>query len=177
MSEEKKEIKSILKDLQSKDTSKILEALKRNRKVGNQETFKAVLNCLKETDDPNVEANIIQFLHDLKDESSIPLLIEAIEDEEYSYYHSFLIASFWQSSLDGSDYIELFIRKAIKNDYMTTLEVLTVVENFDSFFSQDELIEYEADLNDAVLEEENAEKKKLLESLADVVRNLPIEGE
>ncbi len=177
MSEENKEIKSILSDLQSKDTTKILDALKRNRKDGNQATFKAVLLCLKDTDDPDVEANIIQFLHDLKDESSIPPLIEAIENEEYSYYHSFLIASFWQSSLDGSDYIELFIRKAIENDYMTALEVLTVVENFDNFFTQDELIEYEADLNEAVLEEENEEKKKLLESLADVVRNLPIEGE
>jgi hypothetical protein len=177
MSEENKEIKSIISDLQSGDTAKILDALKRNRKDGNKTTFKAVLLCLKDTDDPDVEANIIQFLHDLKDESSIPLLIEAIEDEAYSYYHSFLIASFWQSSLDGSDYIELFIKKAIENDYMTALEVLTVVENFDNFFSQDELIEFEADINEAVLEEQNEEKKKLLESLADVVRNLPIEGE
>ena len=60
---------------------------------------------------------------------------------------------------------------------MTSLEALTVIENFDSAYSQDELLDLESDLNEAIEEEEDDDKKTLLISMADVVRNLPIEGE
>ena len=60
---------------------------------------------------------------------------------------------------------------------MTTLEALTVVENFDATFSASDLLEYETDLNHAADEEADENKKVLLISMADAIRNLPIEGE
>jgi HEAT repeat protein len=124
-----------------------------------------------------VEAAIIEFLYDLKDEDSIPVLIDAIQDEEFSFYQSFLVATFWQAAIDGSDYLNLFVKTAIKGEYMTSLEALTVIENFDSAFPQDELSELESDLIEAAEEVQDEDKKALLVSMADVVRNLPIEGE
>lgn len=175
--ENKKEVDSILKDFQASDANIVLQAIKKNRKEGNQQTFQALLELLKDTDEPLVEASIIEFLYDLKDEQSVPILITAIQDEEYAFYHSFLVASFWQSAIDGSEYLEEFVKAAIHGEYMTSLEALTVVENFDSSFSHDLLLDLEAELNEAVENEENEDKKALLISLGDVVRNLPIEGE
>lgn len=177
MAEDSKAVKEILKELAASDPKIVIEAIKKNRKEGNAKTFKALLNTLRDTDEPTVEAEIIQFLFDLKDEESIPILIDAIKDEDMSYYHSFLVSSFWQAAIDGSEYLEEFIQAAIKGEYMTTLEALTVIENFDSAFSQSDLIEYDADINEAAENEENEDKKALLISLGDVVRNLPIEGE
>ena len=177
MAEDSKAVKDILKDLKANDANIVLEAIKRNRKDGNVKTFKALLETLRDTDEPTVEASIIEFLYDLKDEDSIPALVEAINDEEFSYYHSFLVAAFWQSSIDGSGHIDLFVQKAIDGDYMTALEALTVIENFDSSFSQSELLEYETEINEATEKETNEDKKALLISMGDVVRNLPIEGE
>ena len=136
-----------------------------------------MLQLLRDTDEPTVEASIIEFLYDLKDEESIPVLIDAILDEEYAFYHSFLVAAFWQSAIDGADYLDVFVKAAIKGEYMTTLEALTVIENFDSAFAQIDLMDYESDLNEAIEAEENEDKKALLISIGDVVRNLPIEGE
>jgi len=170
-------ISSILNDLNASDPKIVLDAIKKSRKDGNAKTFQAILNTLKDTDEPTVEAAIIEFLYDLKDEESIPVLVDAIENEEMSYYHSFLVSAFWQSAIDGSDHLDLFVRAAIKGEYMTSLEALTVIENFDSAFSQSELLDYEADLNEAAENEENQDKKALLISLGDVIRNLPIEGE
>jgi len=170
-------VKEIIKDLGAEDAQIVLNAIKKSRKDGNAETLRAILNTLKDTDEPSVEAAVIEFLFDLKDEESVAVLIEAIQDNEMSYYHNFLVSSFWQAAIDGSAYLEVFVRAAIKGEYMTTLEALTVVENFDSAYSQSELTEFEADINEAVEEEENEDKKTLLISLGDVVRNLPIEGE
>jgi HEAT repeat protein len=170
-------IKAILKDLQANDPKIVLDAISRNRKDGDENTFRALLNTLKATDEPDVEAAIIQFLYDLKDEKSIPVLIEAIQDMEMSYYHSFLVAAFWQAAIDGSEHLDVFVKAAINGEYMTSLEALTVIENFDSAFAQSELENYVADINVAIEEEENEEKKKLLQSLVEVIGNLPVEGE
>ena len=177
MAEDSKAVKTILKDLSASDPKIVLEAIAKNRKDGNAKTFKALLSVLKDTDEPTVEAEIIQFLFDLKDEDSIPILIEAIQDKEMHYYQSFLVSAFWQSAIDGSDHLELFVKTGISGEYLTTLEALTVIENFDRAYPQSELLELEADINDAVENELNEDKKALLVSLSDVVRNLPFEGE
>lgn len=177
MSENSKVIQEILTNFKSSDSKIVLEAIKLNRKEGNSNTFKALLELLRDTDEPIVEASVIEFLYDLKDEESIPHLIAAIQNEEFSFYHSFLVATFWQSAIDGSDNLELFVKVAIKGDYMTSLEALTVIENFDSAYPQDELLDLESDLIEAIENEEDEDKKALLSSMADVVRNLPIEGE
>jgi len=172
-----KELKKIKEALQSSNKDSVLEGIKLSRAHGTQESFKWMLETLKKTDEPDVEAAIIQFLYDLKDASSIEPLIEALKDDSMAYYHSFLIATFWQSAIDGSPYLDLFVEKAITGEYMSTLEALTVIENFDSSFPADLLMECEADLSEAIEQEEGEEKKNLLISLADVVRNLPQEGE
>ncbi|MBL4707804.1 MAG: HEAT repeat domain-containing protein [Flavobacteriales bacterium] len=177
MAENAKIIAEIIKDFKADEIKVVLEAIKKNRKEGNSSTFKALLDLLKDTDEPLIEANIIEFLYDLKDEESIPVLVQAIQDEEYAFYHNFLVAAFWQSAIDGADYLEVFLKAAIKGEYMTTLEALTVIENFDSAFAQEDLMNYESELNEAIEGEENEDKKALLISINDVVRNLPIEGE
>ena len=177
MSQNSVVIKEIISHFKSDDSKIVLEAIKKNRKEGNSVSFKALLELLRDTDEPTVEAAIIEFLYDLKDEESIPVLIDAIQDEDFLFYQSFLVAAFWQSAIDGSDYVDVFVKTAIKGDYMTSLEALTVIENFDSAFPQDELIELESDLIEAAEEVDDDDKKVLLVSMADVVRNLPIEGE
>lgn len=177
MSQNSAVIKEITSNFKSNNAKTVLEAIKKNRQEGNSVSFKALLELLRDTDEPTVEAAIIEFLYDLKDEESIPVLINAIQDEEFSFYQSFLVAAFWQSAIDGSAYLDLFVKVAINGDYMTSLEALTVIENFDSAYSQDELLDVESDLNEAAEEEEDDDKKALLLSMAEVVRNLPIEGE
>jgi hypothetical protein len=177
MTSNSKAVQSIIQDFQSPEPEMVLKAIKTNRKEGNQDSFKALLSLLKDTDEPLVEASIIEFLYDLKDEESVPVLIEAIQDDEFAFYHNFLVAGFWQSAIDGSDYLEEFVTVAINGEYMTSLEALTVVENFDRAYNQNLLLDLEADLNEALEKEENDDKKALLVGLSDVIRNLPIEGE
>ncbi len=177
MAEDSKAIKSILTDIQASNEQIVLDAIKRNRKEGNNKTFAALLQTLKKTDEPSVEAAIIEFLYDLKDQGSVDVLINALNDHEMAFYDSFLIAAFWQSPIDGSEHLQLFVKKAIEGDYMVCLEALTVVENFDSRFNSETIIELEADLEEAIEAEKERDKKNLLISLRKVVSTLPREGE
>jgi len=177
MTTESKAIKQIKTALSSSTKAQLLEGIKLSRAHANRETFELMLKLLKETDEAEVEAAIIQFLYDLKDESSVEPLIAALQDESMRYYHAFLIAAFWQSAIDGSPYIEIFVKKAIEGEYMVSLEALTVVENFDSSFPDDLLMELDADLMEAIESEEQEEKRNLLISMKEVVSKLPVEGE
>lgn len=168
---------SLIKGLQSNDTSIVLDSIKKNRKEGNSKSFEVLMTVLRDTDEPTIEAAIIEFLFDLKDQDSVPILLRCIQDKEYEYYKHFLIASFWQSAIDGSDELAFFVEQGVKGDYMSCLEALTVVENFDAAYNEMELADLEADLQEAVDKEKNKDKKELLIAFGDVVRNLPIEGE
>ena len=44
-------------------------------------------------------------------------------------YTSDVIAIFWQSRLDFSNYLPVFVRVFIKEDYQTAIEAFTVVES------------------------------------------------
>ena len=177
MAENSTAVQSILKDLNAGDPKIVLEAITKSRKDGNAKTLEAMLAVLKETDEPLVESKIIEFLFDLKVDESVSILIAAVQDEEMVYYQNFLVSAFWQSAIDGSDYLDVFVKTAISGEYLTTLEALTVIENFDRAYPQSELLELETDILEAIEKEINEDKKTLLVSLADVVRNLPIEGE
>lgn len=177
MGKEEKAVDVIIKDFGASDQTIVLDAIKRNRKYGNNKSFKALLDLLRDTDEPLVETAIIEFLFDLRHQSAADVLIQAIQDEEMSFYHNFLVSTFWQSSIDGSDYLDVFVKVAINGDYMVALEALTVIENFDSAYNEHELLELEAEVQEACDNEDNSDKKQLLVSLGDVVRNLPIEGE
>jgi len=172
-----KEVSGILKGLASSKTDKVIESIEKSRKDGDLKTLKAIIQTLKDTDEPDVEASIIAFLYDLKNEDCIPLLIEALYDEALKYYQNYLVAVFWQSALDGSAYLKDFVEVAVNGEYMTAVEALTVIENFDTAFDESELLECEAILSEAIEVEKDENKLALLTSMADVVRNLPLIGE
>ena len=58
---------------------------------------------------------------------------------------------------------------------MVCLEALTVVENFDSSFNHEEIVNLEADLEEAIEAEKEKDKMNLLISLRKVVSELPRE--
>lgn len=177
MEELKKAEKELMDSLRSSEPEIVLEALQKVRKSGNCRILPSILQLLHDTDESNVEAKIIELLFDLKEQSCAPILIEAIKNEKLEYYHNFFIAAFWQSSLDGAEFLSEFVKAAVKGDYMVALEALTVIENLDSSFSEEEIIDCDLELAEAIEEESNTDKRILLEQLKDLVNGLPLEAE
>lgn len=174
MAETKKDNRfiNIITDLKSDSDKKVLTALKQLRKHGKAEAINPILDVFISTNE-TVKKEIISFLFDLRDESTINPLLSAIESKKYASEKNMLISVFWQSALDGSEHIGFFVNQAIKGDYLTSLEALTVIENFDATFEEEEIEDLKYDLDEAI-EEENTDKVQLLISLKSTLSSLNV---
>jgi hypothetical protein len=176
MSTDKKNnrLANIIKDLDSDNEKTALTALKQLRKHGKAEAIKPIVELLKSSGNDNIKTEVISLLYDLKDQSVVDELVSTIEDDSNESVKATLISIFWQSKLDGSEYISSFVKEAIKGDYMTCIEALTVVENFDATFQETEVNDLKFDLDDAI-EQEQTEKVNLLISMRSVLDGLNLE--
>ncbi len=167
-------INNIIKDLRSNDTQKILVALNQLRKHGKKEAILPLIETYVSSSDETIKNEVLSVLYDLKDQSVAEEVILAIESDQFSADKNVLIAIFWQSSLDGSQYISTFVKEAIKGDYLTCIEVLSVLENFDAAFDESEIEDLKYDLDEAI-EFEEEEKAKILLVIKSTLEGLNIE--
>ncbi|HLU83901.1 MAG TPA: HEAT repeat domain-containing protein [Vicingaceae bacterium] len=166
---------NIVKDLQTKDVNKVLTAIKQLRKSGKPEAIPPLLEVYLSKPEEEIKQAITELLFDLKADNTTVAIINAIENEKYSSIQPFLISVLWQSSLDASPHIAFLVQQAIDGSYLSCLEVLTVIENFDATFNEDEINDLVYDLEEAIEYEEDEEKQKLLISLRMVLQQLNIE--
>ncbi len=168
------QLSNIIADLTSKENKKILFALEQLRKHGKKEAFLPLIDTLITTTNDEIKQEIINLLYDLRDQTIVETIISAINNKKYTSIKPILISIFWQSSLDGSQYISTFIKQAIKGDYLVGIEVLSVIENFNSTFAEDEINDLKFDLEEAI-EIEKTEKVNLLISIKAILGSLNIE--
>lgn len=166
---------NIIKDLQTNDTKKVLTAINQLRKSGKPEAIEPLLDSYLSNKNSEVQQAIIALLFDLKAENTTQAIINAIENDKYITIKAFLISIFWQSGLDASNYLETLVQEAINGDFNTCLEALTVIENFDATFGEDEVNDLIFDVEENIEVEESEEKQKLLISLKMVLQQLNIE--
>ena len=165
---------NILKDISSKDEKKVLTALKQLRKHGKPEAIRPLIEVLKNSTNEIVRSEVLSLLYDLKEQNVVDEIILAIEDEYFVNEKALLIAIFWQSSLDGSEYLSTFVKEAIRGDYLTCIEVLTVIENFEATFQETEVEDLKYDLDEAI-ELEETEKRNLLIGIRKVLGEVNLE--
>ncbi len=114
-------------------------------------------------------------MFDLKAENTTQAIINAIENDKYFSIKAFLISIFWQSGLDASNHLSYLVQEAVNGDFNVCLEALTVIENFDATFGEDEVNDLIFDVEETIDMEENEEKQKLLISLRMVLQQLNVE--
>ena len=156
---------NIIKDLQGNDTQKVLTAIKQLRKSGKPEAIEPLLDVYLVNKDSEVQQAITELLFDLKAENTTQAIINAIENDKYFSIKAFLISIFWQSGLDASNHLSYLVQEAVNGDFNVCLEALTVIENFDATFGEDEVNDLIFDVEETIDMEENEEKQKLLISL------------
>ena len=166
---------NIIKDLQGNDTQKVLTAIKQLRKSGKLEAIEPLLDVYLVNKDSEVQQAITELLFDLKAENTTQAIINAIENDKYFSIKTFLISIFWQSGLDASNHLSYLVQEAVNGDFNVCLEALTVIENFDATFGEDEVNDLIFDVEETIDIEENEEKQKLLISLRMVLQQLNVE--
>lgn len=167
-------LNNIINDLSSKEEKKVFTALKQLRKHGKKEAIQPLINLLATTDNENIKTDITSLLFDLKDQAVVEEIISIIDSNAYPNINATLISIFWQSSLDSSEHINSIVKQAISGDYLTGIEVLSVLDNYDTTFQETEIEDLKFDLDEAI-ELDDTEKRNLLISIRMAVDSLNLE--
>jgi HEAT repeat protein len=167
-------VKNIIADFSSSDEKKIFTALKQVRKHGKREAITPLIDLLCSTNNEEIKNEIAAILFDLKDQSVVEDLIIALEDDKYNDEKATLVSIFWQSALDSSEHITTIVKQAINGNYIVGIEVLSVIDNYETTFQETEIEDLKFDLDEAIQTEET-EKRDLLITIRAAIDALNLE--
>jgi hypothetical protein len=154
----------ILSDLRSEDELKVLKALRELRYGGSIHYIPELLRLLNDTRDETVEKELVRFLSDVKDSAAVPMILEGLRDRELAGARESIVSACWQSGLDFSREVNLFVSLFLEGDYRTALESFTVIEGAVVNLSGDKM-EQARNLLLGGLDGVNEEKKPLAREL------------
>lgn len=163
--------KKLITDLNSKDNELILNSIKALREEGISSDIPILINLLNENSDPEIQKYIRNLLIDIKDSAANELIIEAIKDQRYSDLRKDLVSICWESRLDFSNYLEVFINILIDDNFLTSFEAFTVIENMTGNISDEEKKKHIQKLKDSI-PDADSERKEFLHEAIHLIENI-----
>lgn len=147
----------------------ILQSLKDLRNAGSNVILPEIMALLKGGYSNEVDQAVLKLLNDLNEQSSVEIFMKNLSSFENEECFRSLISSCWQNGLDYSKHLSYFIDVALKKDYSSSFEALTVIEGN---VNQLEDEERESLVSKIELAKSNVsvEKKSLLNELQSIVQ-------
>jgi len=147
----KKELHSkIISGLKSNDTKVVNESIHQLREEGQLQDIVILFDLLLKQPSEEIKDTILKFLADIKDKKADQIFVNAITEEKYSSIRKEITGICWQSSIDFTPYVSVFVDVLIQSDFETAFEAFTVIENFTSKINEDEKILQQDKLKDAI---------------------------
>lgn len=167
--EQAKKNREWIKKLSTGRDDVILESLKELRFTGNNDLLPVIINLLKSSSNRDVHREVLNFLNDLKHQSSVTTFVESLNNHRGRDYFAKLVGACWQNGLDYSGHTEFFIDIVLNDDYAASIEAFTVIEGN---ITQLDIPEREklAEHLDSLKENASREKGPLLEELIEVMK-------
>jgi len=175
MSEEKKEnkfLQNILQNLKAKNNGLVLKALQDAKQRGSIHVLPGIIEALLQTEDDLVYEEAKSILFELKASKAGEVIIDYLKKDSSAGHRDILVSALWQSSIACEEYLSFLTELACKENYMTTLEVLTVIENMEGQLNDEEVLECIATINESLENGGDENKIKLLTSLVEVLELL-----
>ena len=169
MGTHKKVIDQIKSDLLSKDESLVQKALVKTRDKGNEQLIDPLIELYTQSKNETIKEEIKSILSEIKNKNAVDYLLPHLENKNNDIKELTLYA-LWSSGIDMTDHIPAIVNAACKGDFMVILEALTVLENLEGPFSEEDLIDAHATLQEQIHESNNGSEKDLLQSMYEVIQ-------
>lgn len=169
----KKKIKQLLIKLESGNKTKILEALKGFKVHGDSSVITNLLTVWNQHSerDGEISNEVLQFMCDLKHNDSATPIMKAVKSDLYPNIRLDLLTSIWNSKVDYSEFLTDFIERAVKGDFMETLECLTIIENMEGPFQEHQFLDAQITLSEyAEIQNKEPKKEQLMSEIARIVK-------
>jgi hypothetical protein len=164
--------KNVLSGLESSDSLKVIETIEELRVSGKVADIPVLIELLHLSENSEIKSKITNLFANLKESDSIPLIIEAIQNQKYAPELKELVSCCWENGLDYSNYLSLFVDLLIDNDFLVAFEAYTVLMNMTAKIDQRKL-DIEIEKLEISMQNASEEKKGLM---MDVIEFLPSIG-
>ncbi len=163
-------LKNQIQSLRSGNPSAIVSTLKELRSEGNISILPDLFDLLDAQEDEQIIGEVCRLLNDLKETEAVPILVQAIDNPDYSRILTILVSACWQNGLSYGKYIGTFVNVVIGGDYEAAIEAFTVIEEAVGDLEQKNRDRLTLLLKSHV-KEVDEQKKALLSELIKVVAN------
>lgn len=119
------------KRLFSASTETVVSAIQSLKEAGNKDYLPLLFDMLLARPEPEIQNEILNLLANIKDKETIPVLTDALQNGKYQSIRKELTAVCWQSGMDFSSNMEVFIDLIINEEWNVAFEAFTVIENFE----------------------------------------------
>ncbi|NRA13064.1 MAG: hypothetical protein HRT57_14025 [Crocinitomicaceae bacterium] len=166
-------IKKILEDLNSTDTKKVTKAIKSLEAHGDVSFIKPLAEKLLSGTSKKNTTEIVVLLSSLKDTSVCADIMDVIEDKRFLSIRQTMLSSIWNTKVDFSDYIDEFVFIATTGSFMETLDCLTIIENLEGPFMEENILESQLHLKNYMESNppRDEQKAQLLSEIAIAIKD------
>ena len=168
MSTQQRVINQLKEDLSSSNDSVITKALTKTRAKGNEQLIDPLIELYTKTENQKIKEEIRSIFSELKNKDILDFLLPQLS-EGSNEVKELILFSIWSSGIDMTDHIPELIEASCSGDYMVILEALTVLENLEGPFNEDDLFQANTLLQQYLYESEDSKEKELIKSMYDIV--------
>ena len=169
MGTHKKVIDQIKLDLLSEDDKIVTKALTKTRDKGNELLIDTLIQLYSSSENEMIKEEIKSIFSEIKNKNSIDYILPHLESKNNEIKELALYA-LWSSGLDMTDHIPKVVDAACSGDFMVILEALTVLENLEGPFPEEDLLEANTLLQEQLHESNESSSKDLLKSMHEVIQ-------
>ena len=168
-SKKKKLDPQVIRDLWSEEERIVLKTIYGLRSKGHINYIPELLKLLNRTGSELIEKELVRYIADIKEAAVVPYILAGLRDPDLAAARGNIVSACWQSGLDFSQDLKLFIRLFLEGDYLTALESFTVIEESVINLSEQEIREAQ-NLVLEKLEQVSKEKKPLARELVKLLQ-------
>ena len=169
MNTQQKVINQIKTDLASDKSLIVSKALVKTKAIGNEELIAPLVELYKTTEDIKLKQEVKNIFSELKNKNCVDFLLPHLMEDNYDV-KELVLFSMWSSGIDMTDYIVELIEYSCDGGFMVILEALTVLENLEGPFNDEDLFQASTIIQEKIYESEDDKKKELLQSMSNVIQ-------
>ena len=168
MSTRQRVINQIKEDFSSSNDSVIKKALMKTKAKGNEQLIDPLIDLYSSTENIKIKEEIKSIFSELKNKDILEFLLPQL-NQGNNEVKELILFSIWSSGIDMTDHIPELIEASCSGNYMVILEALTVLENLEGPFNEDDLFQANTLLQQHLYESEDSKEKDLIKSMYDIV--------
>jgi len=121
--------KAIIATITSKNDDQVISLIHDFRENGKLFILNPLLNMIYTNRSLSLKETILELVGDIKNQDAVEIIANSIQNHIGDPNTVGLLSACWQSNLDYSNHLPLFIEILCGSDYQASFEAFTVIEN------------------------------------------------